>query len=89
MKAYLVAFACLFAASPALAQTMGGTMTGNGSALSDQASAETPESTSTAPAGGERLICRRVPTDSSSHMGSRRICLTAEGWRQQQRQNQG
>jgi len=42
---------------------------------------------SAANANGEHLICRRVLTDSSSHMGSRRVCLTAEGWRQQQRTN--
>jgi hypothetical protein len=33
-------------------------------------------------ANGERRICRRIPT-SRSHM-YRRVCLTAEQWRQQQ-----
>lgn len=37
---------------------------------------------------GERLICRSISTSSTSRMAARRICRTAEQWRQAQ-QNEG
>lgn len=33
---------------------------------------------------GERLICRSISTSSTSRMAARRICRTAEQWRQAQ-----
>jgi hypothetical protein len=88
MKFVFVAAAAVLAAGPAFAQStsMGATAGGSGAALSDQA--DLPSGPTTAANGnGEHLICRRIPTDSSSHMGSRRVCLSAEGWRQAQRSN--
>lgn len=89
MKFVMIAAAAVLVAGPAFAQTTGmgsATAGGSGASLSDQAEAPSGPSTA-ANADGERLICRRIPTDSSSHMGNRRVCLSAEGWRQQQRSN--
>jgi hypothetical protein len=86
---FVVVAASLLIAAPAFAQNGGlGTTpaTASGATLSDQA--EVPSGPSSAASNdGDHLICRRVETDSSSHMGTRRVCLTAEGWRQQQRRN--
>lgn len=88
MKFMIVAAAAVLVAGPAFAQStgMGSTTAGSGASLSDQADVPSGPS-SAANNEGEHLICRRVETDSSSHMGTRRVCLTAEGWRQQQRRN--
>jgi hypothetical protein len=88
MKFVMIAAAAVLVAGPAFAQSagMGASAGGSGASLSDQADIPSGPSTA-ANANGEHLICRRIPTDSSSHMGSRRVCLTAEGWRQQQRTN--
>lgn len=37
-------------------------------------------------ANGERRICRRL-ANTGSRMGSERVCLTAEQWRQYERDN--
>jgi hypothetical protein len=34
---------------------------------------------------GERLICRSIMTSSTSRMAARRVCRTAEQWREAQR----
>jgi len=89
MKAFVVAFCGLVLASPALAQmNSGGEMTRSGAALSGEGDA--PESSGAGNARaeeGERRICRRVETDSASRMATRRVCRTAEEWRQSQRSN--
>ena len=81
-----VAFASLaLLASPALAQTGTGTISGSGGELATQN--DTPESTGHAGqnADGERRICRRVETGSQSRMTYRRVCRTAQEWRETQR----
>ena len=87
MKLYAIGFCVLLSTSPVLAQS-GGTMSGSGAALTSQNDAQdgsAADSDRAAPT--ERLICRRVETDSSSHMGTRRICRTAQQWRDAQRSN--
>ena len=52
--------------------------------------AEAPENaTSTAgeAEGGERRICRRVETATGSRMSYRRMCMTADQWRNFNRNN--
>lgn len=80
-----VAFASVaLLASPALAQG-GGTISGSGGELATQN--ETPESTGQSGQGadGQRRICRRVETGSQSRMTYRRVCRTAQEWREAQR----
>ena len=88
MKLYAIGICVLLSASPVLAQN-GGTVSGSGAALTSQSDAQDGSAADSdrAAAPGERLICRRVETDSSSHMGTRRICRTAQQWREAQRSN--
>lgn len=87
MKALVVLISGLVLAGPAFAQSsMGGSVGGSGGELATQN--DTPESTGEANqrgADGERRICRRVGTDSSSRMANRRVCRTAAEWRETQR----
>jgi hypothetical protein len=79
-----VAFASLvLIASPAFAQGGSGAVSGSAGELATQNAA--PESNESQASNGERLICRRVDNDSSSRMGARRVCRTAEQWREAQR----
>jgi hypothetical protein len=85
MKAFVVAISCLLAATPAFAQSSTGSVSGGAAELATQN--DTPESTgdNARTAEGERRICRRVETGSTSRMSSRRVCRTAEEWREAQR----
>lgn len=85
MRAF-VAISSLLLAAPAFAQSSTGGVSGSAGELSTQS--DTPESTgnsSERSADGERRICRRVETGSTSRMSSRRVCRTAEEWRESQR----
>lgn len=91
MKTFVVAITGILIASPALAQSPPGTpgtpgdvMSHNGGLLFDRD--EDPHANDTAVPGDGR-ICRRIPTASGSRMATRRLCLTAEGWRNRQRTN--
>jgi len=87
MKAFLVASCAVLLASPAFAQN-GGSVSASGAELSTQN--DTPESTGDAAqrgADGERRICRRVETSSTSRMSTRRVCRTAQEWRDTRRTN--
>lgn len=87
MKTF-VAFASLaLLGSPAPAQTGTGTGTISGSGGELTTQNDTPESTGHAGqnADGERRICRRVETGSQSRMSYRRVCRTAQEWREAQR----
>ena len=86
MKIYVALISSLLLASPALAQASE-VMSGSGAAL-EGGSGDAPEGSSTSGVNddGERRICRRVETDTSSRMTTRRVCLTAREWRQQQQQ---
>jgi len=82
MKALVVFISGLVLAGPAFAQSSMGSVGGLGGELATQN--DTPESTGEANqrgADGERRICRRVETDSSSRMATRRVCRTAAEWR--------
>lgn len=85
MKAFVVAISCLFVAAPAFAQSSTGSVSASAAELSERN--DLPESTGPGgnAAGGERRICRRVETESSSRMATRRICRTAQEWREAQR----
>ena len=88
MKAYLVASCAVLLASPAFAQSGSGSVSGSAADLSSQT--DTPESTGDAGqrgTDGERRICRRVETSSTSRMSTRRVCRTAQEWRDPQRTN--
>jgi hypothetical protein len=88
MKAFLVASCAVLLAGPAFAQSGGGSVSGSGADLSSQN--DTPESTGDSGqrgTDGERRICRRVETTSTSRMSTRRICRTAQEWRETQRAN--
>lgn len=81
MKAFVAAMSFLVLATPALAQNNprvgldhGGDRTPSDTAHSGDTNAE-----------GERLICRVVNTSSTSRMASRRVCRTAQQWREASR----
>src|SRR5690606_2630096 len=84
MKLLAAGLLGLLLACPAFAQS--GAMTGSGAALtSGQPADDQYRDARERGSGenGERLICRRVISDSSSRLnGSRRVCHTAERWRE-------
>ena len=84
MRAFAVLISGLMLASPAVAQPTPGAAEGASAAEQSSGAAATPAA---APAANEadRQICRRVIADPSSRMGARRVCMTAEQWRQSQR----
>jgi hypothetical protein len=83
MKAFVVALSGVLLAFPAHAQSV---TSGSGAELSAQSdTAESTGSANSRAADGERRICRRIETDSSSRMGSHRVCRTAQEWRDAQR----
>ena len=87
MKLFVVMCAGLLAVAPAAAQTMNGGASGSGSGAELSERGDGPVSTGERGVGadGERRICRRIEVTSSSRMTSRRVCRTAEEWRQTQR----
>ena len=84
MKVFVAFASVALFASPALAQGGSGTVSGSAGEL---AQGDVPESTGQAGqnANGERRICRRIETDSSTRRASRRVCRTAQEWREAQR----
>jgi len=85
MKALAVAICVFLTAAPAMAQ-MSGNTGGSGAQMrsnSDEQNANDPAASTAA--NGERLICRRVDAPSGSRVSTRRICRTAEQWREAQR----
>ncbi|HTU11075.1 MAG TPA: hypothetical protein VMG08_09275 [Allosphingosinicella sp.] len=85
MKMVVALISSLLVAAPAVAQGGSGSVSGSAGELSTQG--DTPESTGQGGQGadGERRICRRVETGSQSRMTYRRVCRTAEEWRESQR----
>lgn len=86
MKLPVALLSVALLASPALAQSSDGVMAGSGAVL-EGGTGDAPEGAAESGSNedGERRICRRVETDTSSRMTTRRVCLTAREWRQQQR----
>ena len=85
MKMFVAFASVALLASPAFAQGGSGAVSGSAGELSTQG--DTPESTGQGGQGadGQRRICRRVETGSQSRMTYRRVCRTAEEWRDSQR----
>ena len=85
MKMFVAFASLVLMTSPAFAQSGSTSVSGSAGELATQG--DTPESTGHAGqnADGERRICRRVETGSQSRMTSRRVCRTAEEWREAQR----
>jgi hypothetical protein len=85
MKMFVAFASVALLASPALAQGGSGSVSGSAGELQTQN--DIPESTGQAGqnADGERRICRRIETDSSTRRASRRVCRTAQEWRAAQR----
>ncbi len=85
MKIFVAFASVVLLASPAFAQ--GGSGSVSGSAGEMQTQSDIPGSTGQAGqnADGERRICRRIDTDSSTRRASRRVCRTAQEWREAQR----
>jgi hypothetical protein len=83
MKVFVAFASVALFASPALAQS--GAVSGSGGELATQN--DVPESSGQAGqnAAGERRICRRIETDSSTRRASRRVCRTPQEWREAQR----
>ena len=83
-----VAFASVaLLATPAFAQGGNGAVSGSAGELSMQTdAADSNEVDGAQSSSGERLICRRVQNDSSTRRtNARRICRTAQQWREAQR----
>lgn len=79
MKAAIFALSAFLIATPVFAQA--GAAPGGGTGGFNQPQ-NMPEGSSEAGANenGERRICRRID-DTTSRMGSRRVCKTAREWR--------
>lgn len=75
----LIFVACLLAAVPAHAQ--GERMSGSGAAIATERSDTTAQPNAGPATPGERRICRNVETASGSRMAYRRMCMTAQQWR--------
>ena len=89
MRSFVLVMTGLLLTTPAFAQGVGGGSTGSGAQMATEAT-ETPEnaaSTSGDAEGGERRICRRVETGTGSRMSYRRMCMTADQWRNFNRTN--
>ena len=89
MKSLVVVITGLLLATPAFAQGVGGGSTGSGAQMATEAT-DAPEngtSTATESTGSERRICRRVETATGSRMSYQRMCMTAEQWRNFNRNN--
>jgi hypothetical protein len=83
MKSLVVALSLLTLSAPVCAQS-GSTEGQTSSDLSGSRQASDTHHTGDVNAQGERLICRMTPqqsSQSSSHMGMRRVCHTQAEWR--------
>ncbi len=82
MKFQVALIAGLLAATPAFAQGEPATVNADRGATGQGDARRTGDTNEQ----GERLICRMSRTSSTSRMSSRRVCRTAEQWRQVQRE---
>ena len=82
MKTFVVLMSALLLASPAAAQ-ISHSYSAEGSASNPDASASTNAQPSGAASGeGEqRQICRRIENGNGSRVAMRRVCKTAQEWR--------
>ncbi|HWT12168.1 MAG TPA: hypothetical protein VN231_05405 [Allosphingosinicella sp.] len=79
MKAFAVVISGLLLSAPALAQASDGNTQGT----PEESRTEQPQNVREAEAGegGERRICRRVEDNTGSLTAGRRVCMTAQQWR--------
>jgi hypothetical protein len=87
MKVLAVVISGLFLSAPALAQasdTPEGQNEHSSTARTDQ-STEQPRTEAEEAEGGERRICRRVGDRTASLTAGRRVCMTAQQWRNSRR----
>jgi long-subunit fatty acid transport protein len=82
MKAMIAAACGLLIAGAATAQVASNGAVGSGAGLSSQSDTADNASSSAQNNDGVHRICRRVETSSASRMSTRRICRTAEEWRE-------
>ena len=87
MKMFVAFASVALLASPAFAQGGSGSVSGSAGELATQTdNSDAGDSDGAQAPNGERLICRRVQNDSSTRRtNSRRICRTAQQWREAQR----
>jgi hypothetical protein len=82
MKALVFVISGLLLAAPAVAQTSGELMSGGGAGSgAEQTEVAEEASAAATEEAGERRICRKVETASGSRMSFRRLCMTADQWR--------
>ena len=79
MKAFAVVISGLLLSSPALAQAADGNQQGSSDRPRTEQSRDQGEAQSEEP--GERRICRRVEDETGSLTSGRRVCMTAQQWR--------
>ncbi len=84
MKLMVLAVASIVVATPAFAQVTGNAGSNGNNIETGQQNLPEGASEGGRNAAGERLICRRVETGSSSRMSTRRVCLTSREWRERQ-----
>jgi type IV secretory pathway TrbL component len=82
MKVFVALASVVLMASPAFAQSGTGTVSGSAGELATQN--DTTQTNENQASNGERVICRHVEIDSSTRRG-RRVCRTAQQWREAQR----
>ena len=85
MKFQVALLAGMLIAAPALAQDEPRTGADHGATAAPGDARHTGDTNE----NGERLICRSVSTSSTSRMAARRICRTAQQWRQVQQSDSG
>ena len=81
MRALVAAVSLLVLASPALARDGVNVNRDSGASSTPSDTRRTGDSNE----NGERLICRTMPTSSTSRMAARRACHTEAEWRAIQR----
>lgn len=82
MKAFAIVISGLLLASPGLAQATDGNAEANGQEQSSTTSTEQSRNESAEEGeGSERRICRRVGDRTASLTAGRRVCMTAQQWR--------
>ena len=88
MKAFAVVISGLLLASASLAQATEGNSESNGQEQSSNTSTEQQRADSEEEGeGSERRICRRVGDRTASLTAGRRVCMTAEQWRNARRRD--
>jgi hypothetical protein len=86
MKMFVALIAGALLSSGALAQHAGGASTGGSEPTTETREASAPAGEASAPAVGDRRVCRRIES-TGSRLGTQRVCMTQREWRQYDRNN--